>query len=49
VLSYEALGDNVSADDVLERVLAAVPMPEIPPNAGPERRAGAAKLAPDNA
>jgi MoxR-like ATPase len=49
VLSYEALGDNVSSDEVLERVLGAVPMPEIPPNVGPERTAGAAGLALDNA
>jgi MoxR-like ATPase len=49
VLSYEALADNVSSDEVLERVLAAVPMPEVPPNLGRERRAGAAGLASDNA
>ena len=51
VLSYEALADNVSSDDVLERVLAAVPMPEVPPNdrRERERRTGAAELAPDNA
>ena len=30
VLSYEALADNVSADDVLTRVLAAIPLPEVP-------------------
>ena len=41
VLSYEALGDNISSDEVLERVLAAVPMPEIPPNVA-RRSAGAA-------
>ena len=49
VLSYEALGENVSSDEVLERVLTAVPMPEIPPNVGPERSAGAAGHALDNA
>ncbi len=30
VLSYEALADNVSPDDLLERILSAVPMPEVP-------------------
>ena len=30
VLSYEALADNVSADDVVKRILRAVPMPEVP-------------------
>jgi MoxR-like ATPase len=30
VLSYEALADNVSADDLLDRVLEAVPLPEVP-------------------
>ena len=30
VLSYEALSDNVSPDDVLTRVLAAIPLPEVP-------------------
>jgi MoxR-like ATPase len=30
VLSYEALAENVSADDLLERILAAVPLPEVP-------------------
>ncbi len=30
VLSYEALADNVSADGLLTRVLAAVPLPEVP-------------------
>jgi MoxR-like ATPase len=30
VLSYEALVDNVSADDLLDRILGAVPMPEVP-------------------
>jgi MoxR-like ATPase len=29
VLSYEALGDDVTPDDILDRVLAAVPLPEI--------------------
>jgi MoxR-like ATPase len=29
VLSYQALGDGISADDVVDRVLAAVPVPEI--------------------
>ena len=30
VLSYEALSDDVSADDVLTGLLAAVPLPEVP-------------------
>lgn len=30
VLSYEALADGVSADDVLDRILDAVPIPEVP-------------------
>ncbi|MCU1457384.1 MAG: ATPase associated with various cellular 3 [Actinomycetia bacterium] len=30
VLSYEALADRVTADDVLREVLAAVPLPEVP-------------------
>jgi MoxR-like ATPase len=30
VLSYEALADHVSADEILGRILAAVPVPEIP-------------------
>jgi MoxR-like ATPase len=40
VLSYEALGDNVTSDDIIDRILAAVPVPEIvlrerrPPTAG---------------
>ncbi len=29
VLSYEALADNVSPDDLLDRILSAVPMPEV--------------------
>ena len=29
VLSYEALGDDVDADDILDRILAAVPVPEV--------------------
>jgi MoxR-like ATPase len=29
VLSYEALGDGVTADDIIDRILAAVPAPEI--------------------
>jgi MoxR-like ATPase len=31
VLSYDALGDGVSADDILDRILAAVAVPEAPP------------------
>jgi MoxR-like ATPase len=30
VLSYEALADNVSSDDILNRILRAVPVPEVP-------------------
>jgi MoxR-like ATPase len=30
VLSYEALADNISADDLLSRILDAVPVPEVP-------------------
>jgi MoxR-like ATPase len=30
VLSYEALADSVSADDIIGRVLAAVPLPDVP-------------------
>jgi MoxR-like ATPase len=30
VLSYEALSDNVSADDVLNRILERIPVPEVP-------------------
>ena len=30
VLSYEALADNISADDLLNRMLSAVPIPEVP-------------------
>ncbi len=30
VLSYEALSDNVQSDDILGRVMEAVPMPEVP-------------------
>ncbi len=30
VLSYEALADDVSADDLLEQILAKVPVPEVP-------------------
>jgi MoxR-like ATPase len=30
VLSYEALSDNVSADELLQRILNRIPMPEVP-------------------
>ena len=30
VLSYEALVENVSSDDLLKRILQAIPVPEIP-------------------
>ena len=29
VLSYEALGDNVTPDDVVRAILAAIPLPEV--------------------
>jgi MoxR-like ATPase len=29
VLSYEALGDNVTAENVLEAILARIPLPEV--------------------
>jgi MoxR-like ATPase len=32
VLSYEALAERVSADDILNRLLAAVPLPKVPLN-----------------
>ena len=34
VLSYEALGDNVSADDILKKLIASVPLPKVPLNDG---------------
>jgi MoxR-like ATPase len=43
VLSYEALADNVSSDDLLERLLSAIPLPDVPlkeskyaPNSNPD-------------
>jgi MoxR-like ATPase len=30
ILSYEALADNITVDDILTRILDAVPMPEVP-------------------
>lgn len=30
VLSYEALSDNVSADDLLQEMLNRIPIPEVP-------------------
>ncbi len=30
ILSYEALVDNITADDILKRILDALPMPEVP-------------------
>src|SRR4030095_4055664 len=29
VLSYEALADNVTSDDIIDRILATIPLPEI--------------------
>jgi MoxR-like ATPase len=39
VLSYDALSENISADDILDRVLAAV---EVPPSDHLRRRVAAA-------
>ena len=30
VLSYEAMAENISSDDLLERILSAIPLPEVP-------------------
>ena len=30
VLSYEALSDNVTGDDVLNKILSRIPIPEVP-------------------
>ena len=30
VLSYEALADNVTSDDLLKRILTVIPQPEVP-------------------
>jgi MoxR-like ATPase len=30
VLSYEALAENISSDDLLNRIFGAIPVPEIP-------------------
>ena len=30
VLSYEALSDNVESDDILGRLMDAIPMPDVP-------------------
>jgi hypothetical protein len=30
VLSYEALADGISADSILHRVIAAIPVPDVP-------------------
>ena len=38
VLSYEALSDNVSADDVLNKILARIPVPEVPLHEHANRR-----------
>lgn len=37
VLSYEALADNVSSDDLLKRIINAVPVPEVPLHERPRR------------
>jgi len=41
VLSYEALADNVSSDEVLSRILEAIPLPEVPLR---ERRDGIGRM-----
>ncbi|HMQ30957.1 MAG TPA: MoxR family ATPase, partial [Chloroflexaceae bacterium] len=41
VLSYEALSDNVSADELLGKILERVPMPEVPLHEYAARRARA--------
>ena len=38
VLSYEALSDNVSADDLLNKILARIPIPEVPLHEHANRR-----------
>jgi MoxR-like ATPase len=38
VLSYEALADNVSSDDLLNRILKAIPLPEVPLHDRPTHR-----------
>ncbi len=38
VLSYEALADNVQSDALLNRILGAIPLPEVTPHDGPFRR-----------
>lgn len=30
VLSYEAMAENISSDDLLSRILNAIPLPEVP-------------------
>jgi MoxR-like ATPase len=32
VLSYEALAENVSPDDILKQILNAIPLPQVPLN-----------------
>jgi MoxR-like ATPase len=34
VLSYEALSDDVTADDILDKILAALPAPDVPLDRG---------------
>ncbi len=41
VLSYEALSDNVNADDLLNRILNRIPLPEVPVHEHAKIRAGA--------
>jgi MoxR-like ATPase len=41
VLSYEALSDNVSADDLLGQILERIPMPEVPLHEYAKSRTGA--------
>jgi MoxR-like ATPase len=30
VLTYEALADNVSSDDLIQQIIKAIPLPEVP-------------------
>jgi MoxR-like ATPase len=39
VLSYEALADNISSDELLNRILERIQPPEVPLHEHPQRRA----------
>ncbi|MDQ4078928.1 MAG: MoxR family ATPase [Chloroflexota bacterium] len=49
VLSYEALADNVSADEILTEILVAIPLPHVPLNERPYPLDHAAFQRPSNA